>query len=564
MTAPPAAPKTPTARRRTTEHAATDDRADARPEAAPQPHGRPDEPAHDETPGRFWREWRWWLPVSSLALALALLFVDPFAGDWDALDYAVLAVRGEPSTMLFGRMLFIFTNHLAYQIAHALFGLRPEDSYLLFKYMVVGQSPLAVAAVWLLARDVTGSVRAATVAALLLAVSPFFVIYSGQAMTEIPSLLLLASALAVHLRGLRKRRLWLVLLGAALLGTGNNVREVAALYGVWLVLGPFACGWKFRGRDLLITAAACAIFWVCAFAPWLYYYLGDVGGYRAGWHGWVESMRSEEAVHPVSARNFLPLFFFFYIGAPLVVAGLAPAAWSEWRRRGLSPALALAGVGLFANLMLVTHYSTVINGRYLMTGLPGIVPLVADFFVRYEARRTGGRRRGFVVAACGVLFTALVFGAIFFPASWQTIKSHGLTKEYRARLALVPRDAVMIAGGQTVSVNYYRGTGLGEWDVIGTGGGWPTGRLAEVIEGHLKQGRRVFLDADPRFWFNDSWRSQETRELVEAGARFRYRRVSQTIYEVRPPEDASAQDDPNLHRLLERPPTRMQKLRDRL
>ncbi len=562
MTAPPAAttatppPTSPT----------TADARRASAAAAPpthHPHDNSDEFADDDAPG-FLRAWRWWLPPALFALALAVLFADPFAGDWDALDYTVLAVKGEPSTMLFGRMLFIYANHYAYQIGHTLFNLRPEQAYLLFKYMVVAESPLAVVACWTLARDLTKSVRAATVASLLLACAPFFVIYSGQAMTEIPSVLLLCVALVVHLRGLRARNIWLVLVGAGLLGAGNNIREVAAIYGVWLVIGPVACGWKIGARNLMITAAACAVFFVCAFAPFLYFYFGDVGGYQAGWHGWVESMRSEESVHPVALKNFLPLFLFFFVGAPLVLLILPLALRDEWRRHKFSPLFALACTGLFANLMLVTHYSTVINGRYLLTGMPGLVPLAAAYFVRYESRRTRSRRRGFAIAAGGVVFASLVFGAIFFPGSWQTIKSHGLTKEYQARLALMPADAVVLAGGQTVSVNYYRGLGLGRWDVIGTGGGWPTDRLAEVIEGHLREGRRVFVDTDARLWFNDSWRGQETRELAAAAARFRFRRVSDTIYEIRPPDDATAQDDPDLGRLLDREPTRIQKLRDKL
>src|SRR2546423_6989768 len=99
--------------------------------------------------------WRCWLPIALLAFLLALLFRDPFAGDWDALDYTVLAVRGTPSSMLFGRALFIYTNHYAYTLAHALFGLRPERAYLLFKYMVVCESPLAVISLWALTRRLT-------------------------------------------------------------------------------------------------------------------------------------------------------------------------------------------------------------------------------------------------------------------------------------------------------------------------------------------------------------------------------------------------------------------------
>jgi hypothetical protein len=559
MTAPPAAPPPQTTPRTAS---ATDPRDPATlPSTATDGAG---DGLRGTGAGGFWREWRWWLPVAALALALALVFVDPFAGDWDALDYTVLAVKGEPSTMLFGRMLFLYTNHLAYQIAHALFGLRPENAYLLFKYMVVAQSPMAVAACWLLARDVTGSLRAATVSALLLTLSPFFILYSGQAMTEIPSLLLLGAALTVHLRGLKKQKLWLVFLGAALLGTGNNVREVAAIYGVWLVTAPFAFGWRLRPRDLAIMAATCVVFFVCAFAPWLWFWLGNVGGYRDGWYGWVASMEMESGLHPVSVKNFVPLFLFFFIAAPLVLAALPVAAWREWRERGFSPLLVLGATGMFANLMLITHYSTVINGRYLLTGLMGVIPLAADYFVRYETGRARSPRRGFLRAAAGVLAVGLLINAVFFRMSWQTIQAHGATKEYRATLAGLPQDAVVMAGAQTVSVTFYKGVGLGDWDVIGTGGGWPAGRLAETIDRHLREGRRVFVDADTRWWSSQGWQALETRELIASAARFRFRRHAGTIYEIRPADDPAAQDNPNFERLLEKPPTRTQKLREKL
>jgi hypothetical protein len=508
------------------------------------------------------RSWRWWLAPALAAFALALLFADPFAGDWDAVDYTVLALRGEPSTMLFGRALFIFTNHFAYQVAHAAFGLAPEHAYLLFKYMVVCETPLVVVALWALARDLTRDARAATVAALTLAVCPFFVIYGGQAMTEIPSLLLLCCALLVHLRGLRRRSTSLVLLGAAMLGACNNVREVASLYGVWLVVAPFALGLKLDRRTLFVTALACAAFFACAFAPFLYFYLGDVGGYRAGWHGWVESMRSEEGVHPVSVQNFAPLFLFFFVAAPLALIALPAAARAEWRARRFSPSLALACVGVFANLMLVTHYSTVINGRYLLTGLPGVLPLAADYLVRREARRAHDLRRGFRRAASASVVAALLLGAIFYAGSRPTLRLHGITKEYRARLALLPDDAVVMAGGQTVSVSYYRALGVGHWDVIGTGGGFPTAPLAEVIDDYLRGGRRVFLDTDSRLWFNDHWRGAETRAVAALRTRFRFRRVSDTVYEIRPADDETARDEPDFERLLRKRPPLLQRIGD--
>src|SRR5205809_6715115 len=107
--------------------------------------------------------------------------------------------------MALGRSLFTLFNFALYKIAHAIFGASPWPAYLLFKYAVVIETPLAVIACWLLARDLSGSVRSATLAALMIACSPILIIYGGQVMTEIPSVLFTAIALVVHLRGLKQR-----------------------------------------------------------------------------------------------------------------------------------------------------------------------------------------------------------------------------------------------------------------------------------------------------------------------------------------------------------------------
>src|SRR6266498_2627876 len=164
---------------------------------------------------RLLSAWRWWLPPAALSLILILVFVDPFIGDWDALEYTVSALRGSPSSMALGRNLFIFFNHALYVIAQAVFDLPPERAYLLFKYTVVAQGPLLVIACWTLARDLSRSYYAATIAALLVTFSPVFLLYSGQVMTDVPALLLLTLALIIHLRGLQQRRIWLVIFGAA-------------------------------------------------------------------------------------------------------------------------------------------------------------------------------------------------------------------------------------------------------------------------------------------------------------------------------------------------------------
>src|SRR4051812_3890504 len=192
----------------------------------------------------FLNQFPYWLAPSLVALILTLIYLNPFIGDWDALDYTIFSLHARPSSMALGRSFFTLGNFLLYQIAHAAAGLRPEHAYLLFKFTVVIETPLAIIACWVFARDLTNDVKSATLAALMIACSPILVIYGGQVMTEIPSVLFTALALAVHLRGINRKRWVFIIAGAAFLGLGVNLRETVGLYAPWLLFAPFFGGWR--------------------------------------------------------------------------------------------------------------------------------------------------------------------------------------------------------------------------------------------------------------------------------------------------------------------------------
>jgi len=497
----------------------------------------------------FWNAWLWWFVPALAALVLVLYFVDPFIGDWDGMDYTMLSLAGYPSSMALGRNLFIFGNHGLYQMAHWLFNVQPENAYLIFKYSVVAQAPLAVIACWVLARDFSGSLHSATLAAIFVVFSPVFVLYGGQVMTDVPSVLLLAVALIIHYRGLQQERVWLVMIGAALLGLGVNLRETIGLYVPWLIVAPFICGWKPGRRQILIVASSCFLFFLFAFSWFGFWFITDEH-YRWVWFGWRESMREETARHPVTLRNLWPYLAYFFVSAPLVLASLPFAIRNEWRKRGLSPLLLLAVTGLFADLLLFFNYSTAVNWRYFLTGLPAIAPLSANFFIRTLNRRFGSLRVAFVSCVAAVLILAVVFSLLIRPASKLFIERRAMSKEYRHQLAKLPHDAVMISGSQTIAVIYWKAMGAGAWETIGTGGGWPGDNLITIIEEYLKEGRPVFLDTDTRWWLPCGWQRDEIPAIVNLQHRFSFRRVTDTIYEIRQRGDKSATDSPNLERLL--------------
>jgi hypothetical protein len=505
----------------------------------------------------FWRAWRWWFVPAMAGLLLVLYFVDPFIGDWDGMDYTMLSLAGYPSSMALGRNLFIFENYALYQIAHAIFNVQPEHAYLVFKYAVVVQAPLAVIAAWVLARDFSRSIYTATLAALFLVFSPVFVLYGGQVMTDVPSVLLLCVALIVHYRGVQQERVWLVLLGAGLLGLGVNLRETIGFYAPWLIVAPFFLGWKFRRRQILIVALSCLVFFVCAAGFFAFWFITDEH-YRWVWFGWRESLRQETARHPVTLRNLRPYFAYFFVTAPLLLVSLPfalwdalrNALWTEGRERKLLPLLLLGAMGLLADLMLFLNYSTAVNWRYFLTGLPAIAPLSANFLLRVLTRRFRSARLAFATCIAAVLMLAFIFTLLIQPASQQFIERRAMSKEYRHQLAKLPRDAVMIAGSQTIAVTYWKAIGAGDWKTIGTGGGWPGEDLVPLIENHLKENRRVFLDADSRWWLPCGWQRDEIPAIVGLQERFSFRRVTDTIYEIRPRGEPGATDSPNLERLL--------------
>ena len=503
----------------------------------------------DSSVTSFWSTWKWWLPPTLLGLLLVLCFVDPFIGDWDGIDYTILSLAGYPSSMALGRNLFIFGNHTLFVVAKNLFNLQPEYAYLLFKYAVVVQAPLAIIACWVLARTVTRSLHTATVAALLLVCSPVFVLYGGQVMTDVPSVLLLEVALVVHFRGIQRKSLWLILAGAALMGLGVNLRETIGFYAPWLVLAPFVCGWKVGRREILWVVVSCGVFGLLAFGWFAYWFITDPY-YRHIWYGWRESMADESSRHPVEFKNLKPYLTYLFITAPFVFITLPFAPIVEWHKRHLTPLLFLWLVGLFADALLFFNYSTTVNWRYFLTGLPALAPLSAQWLLLVGTRLLGNVRRALVACIVLIVGFATVFSISMRPVSFEFIERRAMSKSYKQRLEPLPSDAVMISGSQTIAVTYWASIGAGHWETIGTGGGWPGDGLFAVVEGHLAKGKRVFIDSDPRWWLPCGWQRDEIPRIVELEQHFRFRRVTDVIFELRPMTDSTAQDTPDLKRLL--------------
>src|SRR5437764_14622483 len=101
--------------------------------------------------------------------------------------------------------------------------------------------------------------------------------------------------------------------------------------------------------------------------------------------------------------------------------------------------------------------------------------LDGDFYERIKTRRFRSDRRGFFSAVIGVAFIGALMIILVPPAGNEYFNRLAQAKSYDARSKSIPRDAVVIAGAQTVAAQYWRGIGLGERDWIGVGSGCAAG-----------------------------------------------------------------------------------------
>jgi hypothetical protein len=176
--------------------------------------------------------------------------------------------------------------------------------------------------------------------------------------------------------------------------------------------------------------------------------------------------------------------------------------------------------------------------------------LSAHWLLRRADISLGSVRRAFVCCVTAIFVLAMLFGIFMRPVSHEFIQRRAMSKEYKQQLLVVPDNAVMISGAQTIAVKYWAAIGSGHWETIGTGGGWPGPKLFSVIADYFKDGRRVFIDTDARWWLPCGWQRDEIPLIADLEQHFSFRRVTDTIYELRPKGDETARDTPNLKQLL--------------
>ncbi|MCI0338441.1 MAG: hypothetical protein L0226_12760 [Acidobacteria bacterium] len=471
------------------------------------------------------RDFYIWLPLMIVSWWLAWKYQDEYISDWDGFDYMAYAVRGWPSALGFGRALFLGYNHLLWKIAHHWFNLPLEHTYLVLQYGAIALSGPATLGIYALCKELSTSRLAAFFGALLVAASPFYIIYSGRAMSEIPAFLLLSWSLCWMLRCLRLGHVNRFLMAAFIVGLSVNIREFALFYFPFIPLAAriYGYSWKLGLKALALAvsgALAGVIFWTI-YEPELY---------------WTETLKwyalsvHERRLNPVTSDNFRFLGDFAY-NCSCAVAIVAPLAFIWlWSRRRLRALFFFGCFGLLANLALLANHDLPVNPRYLLTGMLGLAAVcgwcLAELIKRYRVRAMP-LLIGLVVLTKG---TYNYMAKELYDQQWAARAA----KNYVSRIEALPWHSAFIVGSRTPLINFYYRTGARPfWKTVSSGSGWPDDRLDEVIDDLLLAGRVIYVDFDPELWLPGVRKENRERAGLEMIKReYELEQVSGYFYRI--------------------------------
>ena len=416
---------------------------------------------------------------------------DPFISDWDGFDYTVHAVQHEASTLGLGRALFLGYNSALWEMAHNWFGLPPEKAYLALRYGVIAQAGAGVIGVYALCKELTTSRLAAFFGALIVSLSPYYIIYSGRGMSEIPGLLALSWSLWWAARSLRTGKTGQFLTASALLGLSANIREFAFFYIPFI---PVAAR-IYRGR-WRTGCVAFVLALACAFAGMVFWKLYD-DLYWESVVKWYQLSAAERRVHPVTSANLRYLAEYAF-NCSAIISVITPFAlvwlWTKPRLRALA---ALGAVGLAANLALLANHDLVVNPRYLLTGLIGLAAACGWGLAELIRLR---RVWAAPLALSLIVLTKASYNHMakeLYDQQWSARAS----RDYVEKLTDLPWNSAFIVGARTPLIHFLAGVEARPyWLTITPGAPWPDDKLDQAIQDFFYAGRVVYVDFDPELW----------------------------------------------------------------
>ncbi len=433
----------------------------------------------------------------------------PFFGQWDSFDYLKQTVTHRLSDLGFGRPVFIGYNIALWEVSRRLFGLAVAqvDAVLMAGVIIAGGLGI-LAFSGLAGRMLHG--RAARMAVLALLLSPMYAVYSGFIMTEVPMLAVLTTAAFVLWTGGERYPTLSCLAGGTLFGLAVGIREQAITLGagfLW-ILFVRRSGLAARARAFCLFGAIAA---VAIAAPVLALYINNPARFFARTQTWLHSIPMGESHFWGNLQATLLFALAVCPGAwlGLLAAGIRRFRYAPSPRHGTEaetgrkiphPVWGFVCAVLLPLAALLRDADVQIHPRYAMIILPGTLILCVVLYNRWLP----GRK-----AAVG--WVLLQF-AVFAVAQIGIMPLRQIQREKRefTRLVMrsVPDSALVIAGGYSPILDYYRGIGeKPAWYVLWSGWGWDRRSAESTIRGSWRQGQPVYWCNGPYGWlyFEDEW-----------------------------------------------------------
>jgi hypothetical protein len=439
----------------------------------------------------------------------------PFLGQWDSFDYLKQTVTHRLSDLAFGRPVFIGYNVFLWEVSKRLFSLAPLQVESVVMTGIILMGAFGVLLFRRLARGLLPSPlsQMATLAFLL---SPMYAVYSGSVMTEVPMLtVIMAAAVILWESGSRHPTLG-PMAGGLLIGLAVGIREQAITVAA-------ACLWIIwvRRPDLPARLRAWLVFGVSAGVtialPILALYLYDSPGFFIRTRIWTHAI-------PMGQTHFLKnlqasLLFALAVcpGAwlALIGAGFVWGCRSLLRRPRLRRAIESrapqhddtrdhpSGIahplwGVFCGLILpiavlLRDADVQMHPRYLLILLPTALLASASIYSRVFNSIRG--------AVGWAVLQLVVFGAAAFalePIRQIQYEKKEYAKSVREK---IPGDALLIPGGFSPVLDYYRGIGIRpNWRILWSGWGWNSGTAEEKIRESWARDEPVYLCDAPYGW----------------------------------------------------------------